>query len=95
MVTLLSANLNSGFRHHNDSRITAAARLLAFPTVTVHHGDWISFALVTNGATSRTPPDSFCGMVVFLGLEVNECREERRRCGLLEEMVARSIETRG
>jgi hypothetical protein len=46
-------------------------------------------------APQAHPPDSFRGMVVFLGLEVNKCREERRRCGFLEEMFARSIETQG
>ena len=51
VVTRLSANLNSTFRHHNDSRVSAAARLLAVPTVTVHHNDWISIALVTDGPT--------------------------------------------
>jgi hypothetical protein len=30
-------------------------------------------------APQAQPADSFCGMVVFLGLEVNEYREERRR----------------
>jgi hypothetical protein len=52
VVTRLAANLNSAFRHHNDSRVSAAARLLAVPTVTVDHDDWISIALVTDGATS-------------------------------------------
>ena len=54
VVTQLSANLNSSFGHHNDSRISAAARLLAVPTVTVHHNDWISIALVTEWPHRRS-----------------------------------------
>jgi hypothetical protein len=52
VVTLVPANLNSGFRHHNDRRVTGTIRLLTVPTMAIHHDDWISIAFVTNGATS-------------------------------------------
>src|SRR5277367_3502955 len=54
IVMQLPAYLDSGFRHRNDCRIGAAASLLAVPTMTVQHKDWISMAPVTDGAT-RTP----------------------------------------
>src|SRR5215471_5646490 len=50
VVTRLPANLNRGFWYHHDCGISAAARLLAVPTMTVQHKDWIGIALIMDGA---------------------------------------------
>jgi hypothetical protein len=53
-VTRFTADLHGGFRDRNDRSVSAAARLLAVPTVTVQHKDWISTAFVMDSATGAS-----------------------------------------
>jgi len=54
VITRLAANLNGSFRYRNDRSVSAAACLLAVPTMTVQHKDWIGTAFVMDRATGAS-----------------------------------------
>jgi len=54
VITRLATNLNGGLRHYNDRSVSTTARLLAVPTVTVQHPDWISTDLAGESLSPRS-----------------------------------------
>jgi hypothetical protein len=54
VITRLTADLSGSLRHHNDRGVSADACLLAVPTMTVQHKDWIGTAIVMDRATGAS-----------------------------------------